>query len=44
VEVLKVSQIKHGHVKTLCMIISQLIGLISRLGLRLVDWYLGVVD
>jgi len=36
-EVLQISQIEHGHVQVLCMIISRLIGLISQLGLGLVD-------
>jgi len=37
IEVLQASQIKHGYVQILCMIISRLVGLISRLGLGLVD-------
>ena len=31
VEVLQASEIKHGHAQTLCMLISQPIGVISRL-------------
>jgi len=37
VEVLQVSKIKHGYVHALCMLISQLIGIISQLGSRLVN-------
>ena len=44
VETLQDSQIKHEHVQIVCMIISRLIGLFSRLGIGLVDWYLSVVD
>ena len=37
VEVLQALQIKHGYVHALCIFISRLIGVISRLGSRLVD-------
>ena len=37
VEVLPASEIKHGHVQGLRMLISRLIRVISRLGSKLVD-------
>jgi len=36
-EVLQVSEIKHGHAQALCILISRLIGVISQLGSGLVD-------
>jgi len=37
VEVLLILEIRHEHVQALCMIISRLIGLISRLGYGLIN-------
>jgi len=37
VEVLQTLEIKHGHVHALCMLISRLIGVTSRIGSSLVD-------
>jgi len=37
VEMLQASEIKHRNVQVMCMLISQQIGVTSRLGSRLVD-------